>query len=167
MAFTLLQKNLEEHNEHVLQTLKSLFKFSQGAAHVWDVHEIGLSKQERTLLEKLEECRHKHDNENQVINSSIVWDTCAFKMTVPSTRRDILAIYLNNLNSFSENKNWASEVVCGNTCLLNHLKDLDKKGNCNLMKETMKTHDTFETLSNPTSCLDVYLNLINNHKNTL
>ena len=104
MAFTLLQKNLEEHNEHVLQTLKSLFKFSQGAAHVWDVHEIGLSKQERTLLEKLEECRHKHDNENQVINSSIVWDTCSFKMTVPSTRRDILTIYLNNLNSFSENK---------------------------------------------------------------
>ena len=66
IAFTLPQKDLEEHNEHVLQTLKSLFKFSQGAAHVWDVHEVGLSKQERTLLEKLEECRHKHDNENQV-----------------------------------------------------------------------------------------------------
>ncbi len=50
----------------MLQSLKSMFKFCQGAAHVWDVHEVGLARQERTLQENLEECRHKHDNENQV-----------------------------------------------------------------------------------------------------
>jgi hypothetical protein len=43
-----------------------LFKFAQGCAHVWDVHEIGLAKQERGLQEKLENCRQDHDNENQV-----------------------------------------------------------------------------------------------------
>ena len=43
-----------------------MFKFAQGAAHVWDVHEIGLAKQERRLQEKLENSRHEHDNYNQV-----------------------------------------------------------------------------------------------------
>lgn len=48
------------------ERLKMLFKFAQGAAHVWDVHEIGLAKQERALQEKLELCRQQHDNQNQV-----------------------------------------------------------------------------------------------------
>ena len=29
--------------------IKSLFKFVQGAAHLWDLHEIGLARQERKL----------------------------------------------------------------------------------------------------------------------
>ena len=29
--------------------IKSLFKFVQGAAHMWDLHEIGLARQERRL----------------------------------------------------------------------------------------------------------------------
>ena len=29
--------------------IKSLFKFVQGAAHMWDLHEIGLARQERKL----------------------------------------------------------------------------------------------------------------------
>ena len=33
---------------------------------MWDVHEQGLAKTERALQEKLDECRRKHDNENQV-----------------------------------------------------------------------------------------------------
>lgn len=48
------------------EKLRSLFKYAQGAAHVWDIHEIGLAKQERALQEKLEVCRHQHDNQNQV-----------------------------------------------------------------------------------------------------
>ncbi len=67
MDFVLLKKKLEEHNSRTLSSLKSLFKFCQGAAHVWDVHEIGLAKKERDLQEKLDECRHKHDIVNQVI----------------------------------------------------------------------------------------------------
>ena len=29
--------------------IKSLFKFVQGAAHLWDLHEIGLARKERML----------------------------------------------------------------------------------------------------------------------
>ena len=60
-----IQKNLEEQNKDMQGQLKSLFKFAQGAAHVWDVHEIGLARQERALQEKLEQCRQQHDNQNQ------------------------------------------------------------------------------------------------------
>lgn len=52
--------------KEMTERLKMLFKFAQGAAHVWDVHEIGLAKQERALQEKLEQCRQVHDNQNQV-----------------------------------------------------------------------------------------------------
>ncbi|KAK3086983.1 hypothetical protein FSP39_000010 [Pinctada imbricata] len=60
-----MEKSLEEHNSKTNEKLKSLFKFAQGSAHVWDVHEIGLAKQERALQEKLEQCRQQHDNQNQ------------------------------------------------------------------------------------------------------
>ena len=59
------QKALEEHNKKSTEELKSLFKYAQGAAHVWDVHEIGLARQERALQEKLEQSRQLHDNQNQ------------------------------------------------------------------------------------------------------
>lgn len=62
-----LQKDLENHMKEMTERLKMLFKFAQGAAHVWDVHEIGLAKQERALQEKLEQCRQVHDNQNQVL----------------------------------------------------------------------------------------------------
>lgn len=62
----IFQKALEIHNAKVLLSLKSLFKFCQGAAHVWDMHELGLARQERALQEKLEEARQLHDTENQV-----------------------------------------------------------------------------------------------------
>lgn len=60
----------------MLKALRSLFKFCQGAAHVWDVHELGLARQERALQEKLDTCRHSHDNENQdrEANLDIVMD---------------------------------------------------------------------------------------------
>ena len=61
-----VQKAQEEHGKHLEEELHSLFKFSQGVAHLWDVHEIGLAKQERALQEKLEDCRHEHDYSNQV-----------------------------------------------------------------------------------------------------
>ena len=60
----------------MLNSLRSLFKFCQGAAHVWDVHELGLARQERALQEKLDSCRLLHDNENQdrEANLDIVMD---------------------------------------------------------------------------------------------
>ena len=60
------QKAQEEHNKKMEVEMHSLFKFSQGVAHLWDVHEIGLARQERALQEKLEECRRDHDYANQV-----------------------------------------------------------------------------------------------------
>ncbi|KAL4219460.1 hypothetical protein ACF0H5_022039 [Mactra antiquata] len=60
-----MEKAIEEQNKQATEQLKSLFKFAQGAAHVWDVHEIGLARQERALQEKLEQCRQTHDNQNQ------------------------------------------------------------------------------------------------------
>ena len=66
VLFSPHQKSLESHNTIVLTALKSLFKFCQGAAHVWDVHELGLARQERALQEKLDGCRQQHDNTNQV-----------------------------------------------------------------------------------------------------
>ena len=66
MCFSLHQKTLEKHNSRVLRQMRSLFKYCQGIGHVWDVHEQGLAKTERALQEKLDECRRKHDNENQV-----------------------------------------------------------------------------------------------------
>ncbi|CAH1787861.1 unnamed protein product [Owenia fusiformis] len=60
-----MDQQLEEHTNKIVNELKSLFKYSQGAAHVWDVHEIGLAKQERHLQEKLENARRLHDNHNQ------------------------------------------------------------------------------------------------------
>ena len=47
-----LQRSLENLcNFHVMM-IKSLFKFVQGAAHLWDLHEIGLARQERNLQVK-------------------------------------------------------------------------------------------------------------------
>lgn len=47
-----LQHSLENLcNFHVMM-IKSLFKFVQGAAHLWDLHEIGLARQERNLQVK-------------------------------------------------------------------------------------------------------------------
>ncbi|KAM7451254.1 hypothetical protein ABFA07_001297 [Porites harrisoni] len=56
--------------------IKSLFKFVQGAAHMWDLHEIGLARQERKLQEELEKNRRDHDGLNQVreANLDIIMD---------------------------------------------------------------------------------------------
>ena len=48
--------------------LYNLFKYAQGICHVWDTHEIGLLKKERSLQELLQDCRKNHDTDNQVID---------------------------------------------------------------------------------------------------
>jgi hypothetical protein len=57
---------MEQQHKVVSQRLKHLFKHCQGAAHLWDVHEIGLARQERALQEKLDDSRRKYDRINQV-----------------------------------------------------------------------------------------------------
>ncbi|XP_065068754.1 coiled-coil domain-containing protein 180-like isoform X2 [Rhopilema esculentum] len=48
------------------QLFKMLFKFLLGAAHVWDTHEIGLTREERELQERLDKNRREHDTQNQI-----------------------------------------------------------------------------------------------------
>lgn len=43
------QRALENLTSFHEMLIKSLFKFVQGAAHMWDLHEIGLARQERKL----------------------------------------------------------------------------------------------------------------------
>lgn len=71
-----LDKKSEAEHKSALTAIKSLFKFTQGASHVWDVHEVALTKQERRLQEKLEESRKSHDTTNQdaEANLDIVMD---------------------------------------------------------------------------------------------
>ncbi|XP_038046309.1 coiled-coil domain-containing protein 180-like isoform X2 [Patiria miniata] len=66
-----IDKSLEQLADKHSEQLRSLFKFSQGAAHLWDVHEIGLAKKERDLQERLEDCRHEHDNQNQDMEANL------------------------------------------------------------------------------------------------
>ena len=44
----------------------TLFKFLQGIAHLWDVHELSLQKRERSLQELLQDARRDHDTDNEV-----------------------------------------------------------------------------------------------------
>ncbi|XP_022107089.1 coiled-coil domain-containing protein 180-like [Acanthaster planci] len=66
-----IDKSLEQLAEKHSEQLRSLFKFTQGAAHLWDVHEVGLAKKERALQERLEDCRHEHDNQNQDMEANL------------------------------------------------------------------------------------------------
>lgn len=46
---TFFQRSLDNLTSFHEMMIKSLFKFVQGAAHLWDLHEIGLARQERKL----------------------------------------------------------------------------------------------------------------------
>ena len=92
LLFLLFQLSLERLAERHAQQLRSLFKFTQGAAHLWDVHEINLAKKERHLQEQLEECRRHHDNVNQVSNSEI------FLYTLPLNGSHIVSTKLLKVN---------------------------------------------------------------------
>ena len=52
--------NILQENE-----IKTLFKYAQGTANVWDCHEVALTKAERQLVERLESTRKEHDGGNQ------------------------------------------------------------------------------------------------------
>ncbi|XP_046845150.1 coiled-coil domain-containing protein 180-like [Xenia sp. Carnegie-2017] len=72
----IFEKTVENTAIHQDDLLRSLFRFLQGAAHIWDTHEIGMARQERALQEKLEQERHRHDAANQVkeANLDIIMD---------------------------------------------------------------------------------------------
>ncbi len=65
----ILQKAFDEANRVTNQQVHILFKYLQGIAHLWDIHELALIKQERSLQEMLQDTRRDHDTENQVISA--------------------------------------------------------------------------------------------------
>ncbi|XP_071948250.1 coiled-coil domain-containing protein 180-like [Antedon mediterranea] len=98
-----MDKSLENLSVAYASQLHSLFKYAQGAGHLWDVHEIGLAKQERKLQEMLEACRHEHDNLNQDMeaNLDIVMDRMRQEAT-EDTLKDKLSkamLALDNIKS--------------------------------------------------------------------
>ncbi|KAK7495733.1 hypothetical protein BaRGS_00012953, partial [Batillaria attramentaria] len=90
-----MEKSQEAHTKLVEENLHSLFKFAQGIAHVWDMHEIGLAKQERALQEKLDECRHSHDYANQEAeaNLDIVMDRMRQDATEEALRESLGKVF--------------------------------------------------------------------------
>ncbi|XP_068105081.1 coiled-coil domain-containing protein 180 isoform X2 [Hyperolius riggenbachi] len=48
-----------------------LFRYAKKAAHLWDVLEIGLSLQEKSLQKDLDRCRKKHEADNQAKEASL------------------------------------------------------------------------------------------------
>ncbi|XP_076436919.1 coiled-coil domain-containing protein 180-like isoform X2 [Babylonia areolata] len=98
-----MEKAQEEHSKRMEQEMHSLFKFAQGAAHTWDLHEIGLARQERALQEKLEDCRHDHDylNQEREANLDIVMDRMRQDATEDALR-DSLGKALEMLTKISE-----------------------------------------------------------------
>lgn len=64
--FLFLKRNIEEAQQITNKEIYTLFKFLQGIAHSWDVHQLGLAKQERSLQELLQDARRDHDTDNQV-----------------------------------------------------------------------------------------------------
>ncbi|XP_043914331.1 coiled-coil domain-containing protein 180 [Protopterus annectens] len=126
---------LEKLSKRIHFQCKTLFKFAQGGAHLWDVLQINLAQEEKNFVEKLDTCRIGHDHENQVkeANLDIMMDklrqesseeglkTCLEKVlllleeikrgyeTFHGAQAEIVESYpdaiLNELNSYSKSLN--------------------------------------------------------------
>ncbi|MBN3299810.1 CC180 protein, partial [Amia calva] len=60
-----MDKAFEEQAQRARAQSKALFKFTQGAAHLWELHSARLQRQEQLLQYQLDEVRHAHDQDNQ------------------------------------------------------------------------------------------------------
>uniref|UniRef100_A0A8C0GMV9 Coiled-coil domain containing 180 n=1 Tax=Chelonoidis abingdonii TaxID=106734 RepID=A0A8C0GMV9_CHEAB len=61
-----MDRDFEDLAKHIEQDCKDLYKYFQQAIVLWDEHQLKLSQQENELQVKLNECRRKHENLNQV-----------------------------------------------------------------------------------------------------
>lgn len=84
---------MEEINQILNKELNTLFKYLQGVCHIWDLHEIGLVKKERSLQELLQDCRLDHDNENQKKEEKL--DTILDQMRESSNEKDLKKLLQN------------------------------------------------------------------------
>lgn len=97
-----MERSLENMSSFHEMMIKSLFKFVQGAAHLWDLHEIGLARQERKLQEQLEKNRRDHDGANQVKEANL--DIIMDKMRQDSSEQALTDSLQNALTALDEIK---------------------------------------------------------------
>jgi hypothetical protein len=94
---------LEEANQITSSEVYNLFKYLQGIAHAWDLHETGLAKKERSLQELLQDCRRDHDIENQKKEEKL--DAILDQMRESSNEKDLkrlLQYTLSQLETIKE-----------------------------------------------------------------
>uniref|UniRef100_A0A1I8I5B4 DUF4455 domain-containing protein n=1 Tax=Macrostomum lignano TaxID=282301 RepID=A0A1I8I5B4_9PLAT len=60
-----MDRLFEANAKRIGVQLKSLYKLAQGAAHLWDRHQLDLAGLERTLVERLDANREQHNRQNQ------------------------------------------------------------------------------------------------------
>ncbi|XP_078383943.1 coiled-coil domain-containing protein 180-like isoform X2 [Oculina patagonica] len=97
-----MERTLENMCSFHEMMIKSLFKFVQGAAHLWDLHEIGLARQERKLQEQLEKNRRDHDGANQVKEANL--DIIMDKMRQDSSEQALTESLQKALSALDEIK---------------------------------------------------------------
>ena len=66
-----MQKSLESVSLFQESQLQSLFQFAQGAAHLWDEHQLALAEQEKALQAELDKSRQIHDTANQNLEADL------------------------------------------------------------------------------------------------
>ena len=88
-----VEMNLEKVSLIVTRELNGLFKYLQGLSHIWDLHEIGLVKKERSLQELLQDCRRDHDSDNQKREEKL--DLILDQMREASSEKDLKRLMAN------------------------------------------------------------------------
>ncbi|XP_066922739.1 coiled-coil domain-containing protein 180-like [Clytia hemisphaerica] len=90
------EKHISEVSASQKLQFKSLFKYTQGIAHIWDIHEIGLTKEERQLQEMLDKNRREHDYQNQIKEAKL--DIVMDRMRQDSSREALNGSLHQSLN---------------------------------------------------------------------
>ncbi|XP_075115168.1 coiled-coil domain-containing protein 180 isoform X2 [Leptodactylus fuscus] len=57
--------SLESVSQAMAAHINKLFKFAKKSAHLWEILQTGLARQEETLQNNIDSCRQKHEAENQ------------------------------------------------------------------------------------------------------
>ncbi|KAM4020362.1 coiled-coil domain-containing protein 180 [Anomaloglossus baeobatrachus] len=61
----IFSESLEAVSKKMSSHVNKMYKFAHKSVHLWDVLQIGLSRQEETLQKDVDGCRQRHDAENQ------------------------------------------------------------------------------------------------------
>ncbi|XP_043354753.1 coiled-coil domain-containing protein 180 isoform X2 [Dermochelys coriacea] len=82
-----MDRDFEDLAKHIEQGCKDLYKYFQQAIVLWDEHQLKLSQQENELQVKLNECRRKHENLNQIREANL--DIILDKLRTQSSERKL------------------------------------------------------------------------------